>query len=755
MDNKDIEKNQLNDGTLKEEEHHPSENQCQPETTAEQPEAKDIESDLNKNITSEAVEGQQADTTEEKTDENSEETTSSGEQSEEAEKEVQIESVKPDEPAPADLANQPVETTDQPQGATSDESEKEIAPSSSTDDQPEESSKTQTTEISSENVEVGEHTGSDEKPVEEVKSEEQEGEKPEEEEEHEEAQLDYSHYSKKQLVQVLQSMLKQDDFSKAGRILKEVKKAYDELVNSERKEAYNRYIDEGGEPDGFEYRQDELDISFHELFGKVKEKKDTFFNSLERQKEQNLKLKNEILEKLRELVDAEETDVSIKKLKDLQQRWKEVGPIPPSQAKSLWANYNALIDRFYDKRSIYFELKELDRKKNLEEKLKLCEKAEQLIDEENIHKAIKQLNELHEDFKHIGPVPKEEQEAVWQRFKAASDRIYLRRKEYFEKLKQELKLNQAAKEALVEKVAPFAEFNSDKISDWNAKTKEILAIQKEWESIGSLPKDKAKSINKQFWTTFKTFFNHKGKFFKKLEVERKENMKRKQELIEKAEALKDSDDFRNTAEELKKLQRQWKEIGPVPEKFRNEIYMKFKKACDHFFERKRANSGQIEKEYVENLKKKEQLCEELEQMSSSGKVDMKRIDEIMVDWNEIGFVPKANIRSIQKRYMDAIERITETANIPETEKHRLRFSAQFNKLNYGPGAEKMLQRKEGALRRKISALENDINLWKNNLDFFASTKNAEKLKKEFQTKIDKATEELKNLKEQLKFINSI
>ncbi len=760
MDIKDIEKNQLNDGSLKEES-NPSENQDQHEAPAKQDDDENTVSNAGKSINSENIKAERADSANLNKEEENEGISSSDVENAESPEETVESPPHQEHPTPTETVPSKEEITEEPTIPASGDPEKEAI---SVEDQQSAESGEKTgqpdaqqpaPENAVENAVREENTESEKQPEPEPKNEKQEVEDKLEDEEEHEVQLDYSHYSKKQLVQVLQSMLKQDDFSKAGRILKEVKKAYDELAKSERDEAYEKYIEEGGEPDGFEYRQDELDIQFNDLFSKVKGKKDTYFNSLERQKEQNLKLKNEILEKLRELVDAEETDVSIKKLKDLQQRWKEVGSIPPSQAKSLWANYNALIDRFYDKRSIYFELKELDRKKNLEEKLKLCEKAEQLIDEENIHKAIKQLNELHEEFKHIGPVPKEEQEDVWQRFKAASDRIYLRRKEYFEKLKQDLKLNQAAKEALVEKVAPFAEFDSDRISDWNTKTKEILSIQKEWESIGSLPKDKAKNINKQFWTAFKTFFNKKGKFFKKLEEDRQKNMKLKQELIDKAEALKDSDDFRNTAEELKNLQKKWKEIGPVPEKYRNEVYMKFKKACDHFFDRKRANSGQIEKEYTENLKKKEQLCEELEQMGSSDKVDLGRIDEIMAAWNEIGFVPKANIRSIQKRYVSAIEQVVNKTDMTETEKHRLRFSAQFNKLNYGPGAEKMLMRKEGALRRKISALENDINLWRNNLDFFTSSKNAEKLKKEFQAKIDKATEELKNLKEQLRFISNI
>jgi hypothetical protein len=557
------------------------------------------------------------------------------------------------------------------------------------------------------------------------------------------------------MVQVLESLLKEDDFSQVGKILKEIKKPFDDILAQERKEAYNKYIEDGGEKDGFEYRGEELDQRFNEAYNKLKSRKSEYFNNLENQKEKNLKTKLDILEQLRELVDSEETGASISDLKELQNQWKAVGPVPSSQLKGLWANYNALLDRFYDNRSIYFELKELDRKKNYDLKIELCVKAEELSEQENIREVIKQLNELHEEFKHIGPVPKEDQEPVWERFKAASDKIYARRKEFYEQLKEELKLNQVAKEALVEKVNSFAEFDSDRISDWNSKTKEIIGIQKEWEAIGSLPKEKAKKINKQFWSSFKSFFNNKGQFFKKIDEQRKENLKLKQELVDKADSLKDSEDFKNTADELKKLQKDWKKIGPVPEKQRNEVFKKFKKACDHFFDRRRANSDVIEKEYEKNLKAKESLCEEMEKMVEDKKVDMDRVKAIEAEWAKIGYVPRNSIRGIQKRYTKVIEAITEMADMSEEEKHKVRFKAQFSNMNFGPGSERVIQKKEGALRRQIVNLENDISVWKNNIDFFTSSKNADKLKKDFQVKIDKANAQLKNLKEQLKMINNI
>ena len=415
-----------------------------------------------------------------------------------------------------------------------------------------------------------------------------------EHEDEEESTLDYSNYSKKQMVQVLESMLKDDDFDQINKILKEIKPAFDDLYHSEKEEAYQKYLEEGGEKDGFEYKNDELDDRFNKAYGTLRHRRNEYFNSIESQREQNLEKKMEVLETLRKIVDAEETTASINELKKIQHAWKSIGPVAPQHLKSLWANYNALIDRYYDNRSIYFELKELDRKKNLDLKLELCEKAESLAEEENIKEAVKQLNELHEEFKYIGPVPQEDQENVWIRFKAASDQVYTRRKDYYDNLREQLKLNLVAKQALVDKVQSFAEFNTDRISEWNQKTKEILEIQKEWEVIGGLPKDKAKKINKAFWSSFKTFFNHKGNFFKQLEDLRKENLDKKRELLEKAESLKESEDFESTSEQLKELQKQWKDIGPVPEKYKDEVYKKFKEACDLFFNRRRAHMGKVE-----------------------------------------------------------------------------------------------------------------------------------------------------------------
>ena len=276
-----------------------------------------------------------------------------------------------------------------------------------------------------------------------------------------------------------------------------------------------------------------------------------------------------------------------------------------AQVRPLWASYHALVDRFYDNRNIYFELKELDRKKNLAAKTELCVRAEKLADVTKIGEAIRELNELHEEYKHIGPVSREDQEPLWERFKKASDAVYARRDEYIGKLQQEFTNNLALKQQVIAEIAEFTTFQSDRIKEWNQKTTQIMALQKKWEAIGAVPRAKTKDINKQFWSAFKIFFSNKSGFFKKLDESRQQNLALKRELVAQAEAIKDNTtDWEKTANTLKALQVKWKEIGPVPDKVRESVFQEFKAACDHFFGQRRATLDAADKEQQENLAKK-------------------------------------------------------------------------------------------------------------------------------------------------------
>lgn len=577
----------------------------------------------------------------------------------------------------------------------------------------------------------------------------------EEDEDHEEELPDYSEFTRKQLVEVIEELSHQSNFKRSDRVLAEIVPLFEEKEQEIREAALKKYLADGGEEDSFEFRHDELFNRFDASHRLIRDRKHSYFKEKEEAKGRNLIKKQELLDQLRELVDGEEATTSIKPIKDIQEAWKQVGPVPGQHNKTLWANYNALLDRFFNNRHILFELKELDRKKNLEAKTELCEKAEALDKMSNIKDAVIQLNELHEEYKHIGPVPKEVQEELWQRFKAASDKIYRKRKDYLEDLKGELKVNLEKKEALVKELEPFTEFNSDRINAWNAKTKEILAIQKKWDAIGGVPREKAKEINRGFWGSFKKFFSNKNDFFKTLEGQRKENLDKKIQLAEEAEALSQSQEWEQTAEKLKQLQRRWKDIGPVPEKKRNEVYERFKAACDAFFNNRRSQQNKAEAKFVENQKAKEAIINTINDKAKEGNGSEDELMELVEQFNTFGFVPRNAIKAIESQFSEALEAYASSLGLDENEAESLVIRAEMTGLQTGPGGNRRLNKKEGALRRQISELEDNIALWRNNLTFFANSKTADKLKDEFDQKIDAAVEEVRELKKQLRILRSL
>lgn len=584
-------------------------------------------------------------------------------------------------------------------------------------------------------------------------SDREQAEHAEEELEH----IDYSTFTKSQFVDHLKELAKNGNQRKLDQAVREIKPLFDDLKERERTAALNRFILDGGSPDDFEYRGDEHTQQFESLLKQVRDRKVQLQKSQEDQRNENLRKKTELLEKLRDLVDSSDpSNQQFNQFKEFQKEWKNTGAVPVAQSKTLWANYHALVDRFYDNQSIYFELKELDRKKNLESKLELCSKAEKLKDVEKVRDAIKELNDLHHEFKHIGPVPMEEKEGVWQRFKAASDAVYAKRDEYLKTLQQELAANFEQKSKLSDEVAPYSAFQSDRIKEWNSKTKEVLELQKKWDAIGGLPRTKSKEVNKKFWSAFKTFFSNKSAFFKKLDEERGSNLKKKNELVQRALELKESSEWDKAANELKNLQHQWREIGPVPEKFREKVYKEFKEACDFFFEQKRNQHGKVEHEQVENLKAKEAVCAELEKHISENTATPALLKELEVRFNQIGFVPKKDMAAIRKRYHEAAQKFTGSIQgITEDEKNQLLLENELADLKNDPMSGQKIFQKEQAIRKKITKVENDISTLRNNLEFFGRSKNADKYKEEFNAKIREADENLKQLKQQLKLLRTV
>ncbi|HET9055140.1 MAG TPA: DUF349 domain-containing protein, partial [Cyclobacteriaceae bacterium] len=339
---------------------------------------------------------------------------------------------------------------------------------------------------------------------------------------------------------------------------------------------------------------------------------------------------------------------------------------------------------------------------------------------------------------------------------AASDAVYAKRDEYLKTLQQELAVNLELKSKLSDEVAGYSTFQSDRIKEWNQKTKEVLELQKKWDAIGGLPRAKSKEINKKFWSGFKTFFSNKSQFFKKLDEERSANLKKKNELVQRALELKESSEWDKAASELKNLQSQWREIGPVPEKFREKVYKEFKEACDFFFEQKRNQHSKADHEQTENLKAKEAVCAELEKHVTDGTATAAILKELESRFSQIGFVPKKDMAAIRKRYHDAARKFADSIQgISDDEKNQLLLENELADLKNDPMSSQKIFHKEQAIRKKISKVENDIATLRNNLEFFGRSKNADKYKEEFNGKIKEADENLKQLKQQLKLLRTV
>ncbi len=604
---------------------------------------------------------------------------------------------------------------------------------------------------------VSDGTPKEDTPSDSEKSDESDNDDDDEEDDSEEELPDYTNYTREQLVEAIEELTQQESFKRSDRVLREIEPLFTAMESNIRQEAEEKFKAELGEEEeqSFEFRHDELYNRFDASLRLLKDRKSSYYKEREANKTRNLEKKQELLDKLRALVDGEEATTSLKPIKEIQEVWKAIGPVPNQYNKTLWANYNALLDRFYHNRHILFELKDLDRKKNQVAKTELCEKAEALGKLDNVKDAVIQLNELHEEYKRIGSVPREVQEELWQRFKAASDVIYQKRKGFLENLKGDLKENLVKKQELINELATYSSFNSDRINDWNAKTKEILNLQKRWEAIGGVPRENAKEINRSFWSTFKGFFANKNEFFKTLESLRKENLAKKEALVQEAIALQNSEEWDKTAEQLKQLQRKWKEVGPVPEKQRNAVYAKFKEACDVFFNNKREQLNQTESAYVENQEKKEAVLTEIAEKATAKEGSQEELMELIGAYNEIGFVPRNAIKAVEKKFQTVVKSYVDSLGLEASDAESLILRAELTAGNKGGGADKKLQKKESTLRRKISEMEDNISLWNNNLAFFANSKTADKLKAEFDEKIAKAQEEVQQLKKQLKILRSI
>ena len=470
-----------------------------------------------------------------------------------------------------------------------------------------------------------------------------------------------------------------------------------------------------------------------------------------------LKKKSEIIKKLRELVNGVENKDTFNKIKELQSSWKEIGHVENSKDKSLWTTYSALLDRFYDNRSIYFELKDLDRKKNLELKNAICDKAEKLINNSNIMKSVSILNELHADFKHVGPVEKDKQEDIWNRLKNASDEIYKKKKDFIANIKVSLNENLDKKTKLLNEINKIKNFKSEKIKEWNNITKQVLSLKDKWNSIGGVPKTSSKNINKEFWNYFKEFFNNKSNFFKKIDESFKSNLKMKKDLIEKVNEIKLSEEWEKTSKEIQSIQQEWKKIGKVPIKQKDSIYKEFKESCDFFYERMRLEDKDTIKMHEDNLAKKQSTCDAIEKLLGNKDFDQDEFFKLQVKFLEIGHVPKDKVDTIKDRFKKTIDLVVEKSSdsMEKDDFDKFKFIIELNSLAKNPYSKNKIIKKKSDLIKKINSIQSEIKNLKNNIYYLKESVAAENLKKEYMEKINNSDKEIESLKLQLNLINKV
>lgn len=563
-------------------------------------------------------------------------------------------------------------------------------------------------------------------------------------------EIDYNTLSISELRNTLMGALKSAS-RKNSRQIYDMHRHYETKMASEKAEALQRFIAEGNDADDFDFNAGLAHQEIEQAFQLFRENRNRDQRQEEEQRVKNSQRKNELLEQLRELVESPETRSSSDKIKSIQAEWKTIGPVPTNESQQMWSSYHALLDIFYNNRSIFFELKELDRRKNLQHKLQLCERAEALADNPSINTALQELRNLHEEWKNVGPVPNEFRDSIWERFIQASEKIHARKKEFISERRVQEQDNLVKKQDLLTRIAAYQQYQTDRINDWRDKTDEIQKLKEEWDSIGLVPKERADEVNKQFWASYKAFFNHKNAFFKSLDEQKMQNLRLKTELCEQAEGLKDSTEWDETKEKLIQLQKKWKTIGRVPDKYSDKLWNRFRAACNEFFDRKQNQVQQREaasnKASAEKMAYYDEVTARVANLTQQP-ATLEELEAIRNKWES--FEASRGQNKLDDKFFELLQQFV--AAIPDLsteEKAGINIELQVDHIRQSPDAGHRLHQKEQSIRKEISHLENDIRTLKTNIEFFGRSKNAEKLKEEYQARIDEADHRIQILQQQL------
>lgn len=560
--------------------------------------------------------------------------------------------------------------------------------------------------------------------------------------------------SKSEIIERVKEIAHSDEHPQKGEI-DYLKTIFYKLHFAEREADMKAYLEGGGDPANYKVLPDEDEEVFKAEMGVIKEKRAKLFLEQEKEKQENLKKKLDIIEKIKAMVTSpEEANKSYQDFKKLQQEWKEIKLVPAEKANELWRNYQLYVEQYYDLLKLNSEAREYDFKKNLEIKTKICEAAEKLGTEEDVISAFHQLQKLHQEFRETGPVAKELREEVWARFKAASTIINKRHQQHFESLRAKEEDNLTKKTALCEKIEEIAKEEIKTAGEWEKKTKDIIAIQAEWKTIGFAPQKMNVKIFERFRAACDDFFSKKAEFFKNMKQQFAENADKKRALIEQAKALQDSTEWKSTSDKLIALQKEWKTIGMVPKKLGDKLWNEFLTACNHFFEaRNSANAGTRNEERT-NLEKKRGIIEQLKALAeNAGDNIQDKVRELIDEYDAVGHVPFKEKDKLYKEYHDILDKLYKELNISTARRRLDKF--KNNLKNVAEKGADALDNERARLMRRYEAIKQEVQTYENNLGFLnASSKKGNSLIDEMNRKVQKLKDDMNLVREKIKAIDA-
>ena len=560
--------------------------------------------------------------------------------------------------------------------------------------------------------------------------------------------------TKKEVVERLKEIAASDENPDKDEI-DLLKTVFYKLHITEREARMKEYIDGGGDPEAYQIMPDEDEETFKQQMAIVREKRARIFQQQEAEKQANLEKKLEIIEKIKAMATSpDEANKSYNEFKELQQQWKDIKNVPADRASELWRNYQLYVEQFYDLLKLNSEAREYDFKKNLETKTKLCEAAEKLADEEDVISAFHQLQELHQQYRETGPVAKELREQIWTRFKAAATVINKRHQQHFEDLRSKEEENLTLKTALCEKVEEISKLENKTASDWEKRSKEIIDIQNQWKTIGFAPQKMNVKIFERFRAACDDFFGRKSEFFKEMKQAYAANIEKKKALVEKAQALADSTDWKVTSDKLINLQKEWKTIGVVPKKIGDQLWHDFLNACNKFFEARNAANAGARNEERENLEKKRSIIEQIKALvADAANATREKVQALTDEYNKVGHVPYKEKDALYAAYHEALDAIYKELNI--SNKRRRLDDFKSNIRNMAKRGEDAIDNERGRLTRRFEQLKQEIQTYENNLGFLnASSKKGNSLIDEMNRKVQKLRDDLELVRQKIKAIDT-